>query len=59
APHALIRADREGESVVLTPIPDRPAVKKRGIDSMPTIEGTFVNPHMTFRREDMYDFEDE
>jgi hypothetical protein len=55
APHTRLKADREGDSVVLTPLAKRPARRgHRLIDSPPILEGRLANPEITFGREDIY-----
>jgi hypothetical protein len=54
-PHTRLRADREGNSVVLKPLPEKPRGRNRRlVDSLPTLEGRVSDPSMTFRREDIY-----
>lgn len=54
-PHTRLRADREGDSVVLKPLAERPSGRNRRlIDSLPVLEGRLSDTAMTFRREDMY-----
>ena len=55
APHTRLKADREGDAVVLKPLPERPARRgRRLIDSLPVLEGRLADPAMTFRRENIY-----
>jgi len=55
APHTRLKADREGDSVVLKPLAAKPAGRRRRlIDSLPVLEGRLADPAMTFRREDIY-----
>jgi hypothetical protein len=55
APRTRLKADREGDLLVLKPLPVRAAGKSRGIvDSLPVVEGRLADPAMTFRREDIY-----
>jgi bifunctional DNA-binding transcriptional regulator/antitoxin component of YhaV-PrlF toxin-antitoxin module len=55
APHTRIEADRQGDSVILRPVAEKPARRNRCIvDSLPVLEGRLVDPEMTFRREDIY-----
>ena len=54
APHTRLEADREGDSVVLRPLAEKPARKSNHIcDSLPVLEGQLADPAMTFRREDI------
>jgi hypothetical protein len=56
APHTRLEAGREGDSVVLRPLGERPAQRDRSlVDSLPVLEGRLADPAMTFRREDIYD----
>jgi hypothetical protein len=50
-PHTRLKADRQGDSVVLKPLAEKP---HRLIDSLPTLEGRLAEPAVTFRREDIY-----
>jgi hypothetical protein len=55
APHTRLNADREGDSVVLKPLAERP--RERGhrlVDALPILHGRLADPAMTFRREDIY-----
>lgn len=55
-PHTLLNANREGNSVVLKPLPEESAGRCRGlVDSLPILEGKLAETAMTFRREDIYD----
>jgi len=55
APHTRLEADREGDSVVLKPLAQKPpAGNRRLVDSLPILEGRLSDPAMTFRREDIY-----
>ena len=56
APRTRLKADREGDSVVLKPLAEKPMGKiHRLVDSLAILEGRLADPTMTFRREDMYD----
>jgi bifunctional DNA-binding transcriptional regulator/antitoxin component of YhaV-PrlF toxin-antitoxin module len=56
APHTRLKADREGDSVVLKPLAEKAAGRSRRlVDSLPILEGRLADPAMTFRREDIYD----
>ncbi len=56
APHTRLKADREGDSVVLKPLAEKPAAKRRSIlDALPVLEGRITDPSMTFGRDDIYD----
>ena len=55
APHTRLQADREGNSVVLKPLAEKPRNRSRClVDSLPILEGRLSDPAMTFRREDIY-----
>ena len=55
APHTRLKADREGDSVVLKPLAGKSVGRShRLVDSLLTLEGRLADPAMTFRREDMY-----
>lgn len=55
APHTRLEADREGDSVVLKPLTERPARRSQRLaDALPALEGRLTDPGMTFRREDIY-----
>ena len=55
APHTRLEADREGDLVVLKPLPEKPAGRgHRVVDSLPILEGRLGDPAMTFRRKDIY-----
>jgi bifunctional DNA-binding transcriptional regulator/antitoxin component of YhaV-PrlF toxin-antitoxin module len=55
APHTRLEADREGDSVVLRPLAEKPVRTSNYIsDSLPILEGQLADPAMTFRREDIY-----
>lgn len=55
APHTRLKADREGDSVVLQPLAEKPRGRThRLVDSLPMLEGRLSDPAMTFRREDVY-----
>ena len=55
APHTRFKADREGDSVVLKPFPEKPRERShRLVDSLPILEGRLSDPAMTFRREEIY-----
>jgi hypothetical protein len=55
APHTRLRADREGDSVVLKPLDEKPVREGRGlVDLLPTLDGRLAEPAVTFRREDIY-----
>jgi len=55
APHTRLKADREGDSVVLKPLAEKPRDRSRRlVDSLPMLEGRLSDPAMTFRREDIY-----
>ena len=55
APHTRLNADREGDSVVLKPLAERPReTSHRLVDSLPILEGRLSDPAMSFRREDIY-----
>jgi hypothetical protein len=54
-PHSRLKADREGDSVVLKPLLAEPVDRSRCLaDSFPTLEGQLADPAMTFRREDIH-----
>lgn len=54
-PHTRLKADREGDSVVLTPLVARSAGRNFCIvDSLPILEGRLAESATTFRREDIY-----
>lgn len=53
-PHTRLEADREGDSVVLKPLADKPARKAGLVSSLPVMEGRLADPAMTFRREEIY-----
>ncbi len=54
-PHTRLKADREGDSVVLKPLARKTAERSRRlVDSLPVLEGRLADPAMTFRREDIY-----
>ena len=55
APHTRLNADREGDSVVLKPLAEKPRYRSHQlVDSLPVLEGRMSDPAMTFRREDIY-----
>jgi len=55
APRTRLKADREGDAVVLKPLAERQAGgRRRLIDSLPVLEGRLADPTMTFRREEIY-----
>lgn len=55
APHTRLKAGREGDSVVLKPLAEKPMGRdRRLLDSLPILEGRLADPGMTFRREDIY-----
>jgi len=56
APHTRLKANREGDLVVLQPLTDELAEGRssRLVDSLPVLEGELTDPAMTFRREDIY-----
>ena len=55
APHTRLKADREGDAVVLKPLAEKPAGRThRIVDSLPRLEGRLAESAMTFRREDIY-----
>jgi hypothetical protein len=55
APRTRLRADREGDSVVLKPIVEKGRRRdRRLVDSLPILEGQLSDPAMTFRREGIY-----
>jgi hypothetical protein len=50
-----VKADREGDALVLKPLAEKAPTKGPGIvDSLPTLEGRLADPAMTFHREDIY-----
>jgi hypothetical protein len=53
-PHTRLEADREGDSVVLKPLAEKPARRTSLTCSLPVLEGRLADPAMTFRREDIY-----
>jgi hypothetical protein len=54
-PHTRLKADREGDSVVLKPVADKPRERSRRlVDSLPILDGRLADPATTFRREDIY-----
>jgi hypothetical protein len=53
-PHTRLEAGREGDSVVLRPVPKEPARRTRFASSLPVLEGRLADSAMTFRREDIY-----
>jgi hypothetical protein len=53
-PHTHLQADREGDSVVLKPLAEKPARRTSLASSLPILEGRLADPTMTFRREDIY-----
>ena len=54
-PQTRLEADREGDSVVLKPLPEKPRGRNRSIvDSLPILDGRLSDPAMTFRREEIY-----
>ncbi|MDQ1469127.1 MAG: hypothetical protein QOJ99_607 [Bryobacterales bacterium] len=58
-PHTHLRADREGDSVVLKPLAEKPARRHHKlVASLPVLEGRPSEPAMTFRREDIYGADD-
>jgi hypothetical protein len=54
-PHSRLEADREGDSVVLKPLPEQPALRTHRTGLLPVLEGRLTDPAGTFRREDIYD----
>ena len=55
APHTRLNADRQGDSVVLKPLAEKPVGKSHPtVDSLLILEGRLTDPAMTFRREDIY-----
>lgn len=56
APRTRLKADREGNALVLKPLTEKLTEKNhRLVDSLPILEGRLADPVMTFRREDIYD----
>lgn len=53
-PYTRLEADREGDSIVLKPLAEKPARKTRVVSLLPVLDGRLVDPAMTFRREDIY-----
>ncbi len=54
-PHTRLKADREGDAVVLKPLTQKlRGGNHRLLDSLPVLEGRLTDPVMTFRREDIY-----
>ena len=54
-PHTRLKADREGDSVVLKPLADKPRERSRRlVDSLPNLDGRLADVATTFRREDIY-----
>ena len=53
-PHTHLEADREGDSVVLKPLADKPGSRTTLVSSLPVLEGRLADPAMTLRREDIY-----
>jgi bifunctional DNA-binding transcriptional regulator/antitoxin component of YhaV-PrlF toxin-antitoxin module len=54
APRTRLEADREGDLLVLKPLPRKPELSRGLVDSLPVVKGRVANPNMTFRREDIY-----
>ena len=55
APHTRIKADREGDSVVLKPLAGKARRRSHSlVDSLPLLDGQLSDRAMTFRREDIY-----
>ena len=51
-PHTRLKADREGDAVVLKPLAEKAAKRDHlVVDSLPILEGRLVDPAMTFRRD--------
>jgi hypothetical protein len=53
-PHTRLEADREGDSVILKPLPEQPAVHTHRAALLTVLEARLTDPSMTFRREDIY-----
>jgi hypothetical protein len=56
-PHTGLEAGREGDSVVLKPLVEKPARGMRRANALSVLESRLADPAMTFRREDIYDAE--
>jgi len=54
APRTRLEAGREGDFLVLKPLPQKPDISGSVVDSLPVVQGRMTNPNMTFRREDIY-----
>jgi len=55
ASHTRLHAGRNGDAVVLRPLGRATAKKNVSlVDSLPTLDGDFTDPTMTFGREDIY-----
>jgi hypothetical protein len=53
-PHTKLDVERNGRSLVVTPVGLTVPANRKSIDSLPHIPGHFADPDMTFRREDIY-----
>ncbi len=54
-PHTRLKANREGDLVVLQPLTEKAAARsRRVVDSLVVLEGQLNDPAMTFRREEIY-----
>jgi hypothetical protein len=54
SPHTRLEAGRQGDSVVLKPVTEKPAQTRAPVNSLPVLEGCLADPEMTFRREHIY-----
>ena len=55
APRTRLKADREGDFVVLKPLAEKPRERNHRLaDSLLNLEGRLSDSAMTFRREDIY-----
>jgi hypothetical protein len=56
APCSRLSVEREGDALVLRPVPMvGPDAGQRLLDALPVMDGSFVDPWSTFRREDIYE----
>jgi hypothetical protein len=57
-PHTRLEAAREGNSVVLKPLAEKPARRTRVASLLPVLDGRLADSAVTFRREDIYGSDD-
>ncbi len=55
APHTRLDADRQGDALVLKPVPAPAAPPRNILEGWPTFPGMPGDPRATFRRQELYD----